>query len=121
MQNTATDAAAAAAASAVTVAGFATGLHYDVLLAGFAGALVSLSYTEKCGLWRRLWSLVTASLTAGYIAPVAAAYAPAAVTGGSGNISQGALIAAGFAVGLSAQIVIPGIINWTKRKLEQDA
>lgn len=116
MHNTAPDVAVAIAASAVTIAGFATGLHYDVLLAGFAGALVSLSYSESCGLWRRLWSLVSATLVAGYVAPVLAAYAPQPVP--SDGISHGSYIATGFVIGLSAQVIIPGVINWVKHKLE---
>lgn len=116
MHNTAPDVAVAIAASAVTIAGFATGLHYDVLLAGFTGALVALSYTERRGLWHRLWSLFTASLAAGYMAPALAAYGSQSLPGSEGT--QAALISTGFVVGMSAQVLVPGVINWIKRKLE---
>jgi hypothetical protein len=96
----------ATAATVVTVAGLATGLHYEVLLAGFAGALTSLTYLGAMAVWRRLWSLVTSTLTAGYIAPVLSLYVLKAVPHGEG-VSLAILVFSGFVMGLFAQTAIP--------------
>lgn len=106
----------AAAASAVTIGGFATGLYYDVLLAGFAGALASLSYLETMNVWRRMWSLVTSSLAAGYTAPAFAAYM-AHILPGMQSKDQGVLVFSGFVMGLAAQTLIPAAMETLKAKL----
>jgi len=106
----------AAAATAVTVGGFATGLYYDVLLAGFAGALASLSYVGAMSLWRRLWSLVTSSIAAGYTAPAFAAYAAHVIPGMSSK-EQGVMVFSGFVMGLAAQTLIPAAMERLKVEL----
>lgn len=107
----------AVAATAVTIGGFATGLYYDVLLAGFAGALASLSYLEVMSTWRRMWSLVTSSLTAGYTAPTFALYIGQLMPGVNAT-DQAALVFSGFTMGLAAQTLIPVAMGTLKDKLD---
>ena len=103
----------ALAATTITVAGVTTGLSYEVLLAGFAGALASMSYLKTMGMWGRLWSLITSTLTSGYTAPVAGAYL-------AGTVSQAGhlplLVFSSFVIGLFAQAVIPGLLWYASRK-----
>lgn len=110
-----TGASHALAATAITFAGVTTGLSYEVLLAGFAGSLASMSYLQVMTLWGRLWSLVSSTLTAGYVAPVAGAklaeYIPA---DGPGPLSS--LVFTGFLIGLTAQALIPGFMQYVGRK-----
>lgn len=106
----------AAAATAVTIGGFATGLYYDVLLAGFAGALASLSYHGGMSIWRRMWSLVTSSLAAGYTAPAFATYM-AQILPGMSSKDQGVLVFSGFVMGLAAQTLIPAAMETLKGRL----
>lgn len=61
-----------ATAGAVSIAGIALGLQYDVLAAGLAGGLWALSYQPPAPVWKRALSAMTASLIAGYLGPVAA-------------------------------------------------
>lgn len=106
----------AAAATAVTIGGFATGLYYDVLLAGFAGALASLSYIGAMSMWRRMWSLITSSIAAGYTAPAFAAYV-AQMLPGMHSREQGVMVFSGFVMGLAAQTLIPAAMERLKVEL----
>lgn len=108
----------AVAATAITFGGMTTGLSYEVLLAGFAGSLVALSYLESLGVWRRLWSIVTSTVTAGYAAPIAEGgfrYLFPDIAAGAGG-----LIASGFVLGVTAQALIPGAFALIKRRAEAD-
>ena len=78
-----------ASGTAVTIAGMTTGLHYEVLLAGFAGALVSLSFIGQMPAWRRLWSLFTSTIFAGYTAPVFSLYVAKATQDNDPHCSSG--------------------------------
>lgn len=107
----------ALAATTITVAGVTTGLSYEVLLAGFAGALASMSYLKAMGMWSRLWSLVSSTITAGYVAPIAGAKLSQLVTlpePGPGIL--GIMVFSGFLVGLSAQAMIPGFLLYVSRR-----
>ena len=98
----------ASAATGITLIGVGTGLSFEILLAGFAGALVTLSYLQSMGWMKRLWSLFTSTLTAGYTAPTMGVYL-------SDNISE---VFAGFIVGLAAQVAIPAFLKLVKRKFD---
>lgn len=110
----------AAAATTITIWGVATGLTYEVLLAGFAGGLVSLSYLPSMGIWRRLWTLVTATLTAGYSAPVVGHYLVKQLqSADSVNVSPLALLVfSAFLIGLLAQVLIPKIMKRAGEKVD---
>lgn len=105
-----TDLTYAVTATGVTVLGVATGLSYDVLLAGFAGGLVSLSFIEPQGVWQRVWTLTTATLIAGYTAPAVLPW----ISSGSGGVPA---VSAGFMAGLFGQAVIPAISHRIKQFL----
>lgn len=109
--NKSTDLTNAAAAAGVSIFGVATGLSYDVLLAGFAGGLVSLSYIEPQGIWRRIWTLTMATIIAGYSAPVAASWISKVTLGGADL----PLVAAGFFAGLFGQAMIPALAHRMSR------
>lgn len=106
MDNTG-DISHAVTATGVTVLGVATGLSYEVLLAGFAGGLVSLSYSTPQGVWGRVWTLTTATLVAGYTAPLVVPLM-GATEGGM------PLVSAGFLSGLFGQALIPPLAQRIK-------
>jgi len=116
MPDRATTLTHALAATGITVGGVATGLHYEVLLAGFAGALASLSYLPLMGTWSRVWTLFTSSLAAGYTAPFLAAI-PAKMIG-DGDISLAALTFTGLLMGLGSQAMIPVAIQKLRARME---
>lgn len=105
----------AVAATGITVLGVATGLSYEVLLAGFAGGLVSLSFLNPVGIWRRIWTPITATLTAGYTAPVAASWgarmieAPNPLT---------LLVFSAFLIGVLAQALIPWAFRVAQKRAD---
>ena len=105
----------ALAATSITLWGVATGLSYEVLLAGFAGGLVSLSFVEPMGLWRRIWTPVTSTLTAGYTAPIASHYLMSLLAGVN---PLTLLMFCAFGIGLVAQFVIPVLIKRAKHEAE---
>lgn len=111
--NQTSDLTNAVTATGVTFLGVATGLSYDILLAGFAGGLVSLSVIEPQGIWRRIWTLTCATLTAGYTAPAIVPWLAKL----SPSEAEVPVVFAGFAVGLAGQALIPVIIQRMKRKL----
>lgn len=104
-------------ASTVMIGSVATGLDFGVLLAGFAGGLVSLSFLPPMGLWRRIWTPVTATLTAGYTAPMAVHYL-SGIAGAS--VDHLALQAAcAFGVGVLAQVLIPVAMRAAQRRADR--
>jgi len=112
-----TTGASALAATTITVAGVTTGLSYEVLLAGFAGALASMSYLKTLGMWSRLWSLVSSTITAGYVAPVLGVKLGEYISlpePGPGIL--GMMVFSGFLIGLSAQAMLPGFLLYVGRK-----
>lgn len=112
MQQT-SDLTTAVTATGVTVLGVATGLSYEVLLAGFAGGLVSLSFIEPQGVWQRVWTLTAATITAGYSAP---AVLPWIITV-SPSGADIPIVSAGFVIGLSGQALIPALTGRIKHLL----
>lgn len=102
--------ATAAAAATITVAGVTTGLSYEILMAGFAGSLASVSYLEGMSPWRRLWSVVTSTITAGYTAPVAGVYASGALSiVETATTTMNVFVA--FLIGVTAQVLIPAVMR----------
>lgn len=105
-----------AAAFGVTLFGMSTGLYYDTLLASFLGSLVSLSFLGQMTWGKRFWSIFTSTLTGGYLFPLILAGLAKAVDVAMlpGN---GSMVAA-FLTGLGAQIGIPVLFNWMKKRGE---
>jgi hypothetical protein len=105
----ATLATAAAAVPALTAFGVNLGLRPDVLVAGFAGALVAIvllgTVPPEGDTWvqllrttlRRVFVAVASSLTAGYLTPLALLLA---------NLPDALLLGVAFAVGGGAQRVL---------------
>ena len=107
------------AAATISIFDVATGLSYETLIAGFAGGLVSLSFLPQQTTWRKIWTPVTATLTAGYTAPVAGHYVGeifdyTPLTPSDG-VDRG-LIFFAFAIGLLAQFLIPAVVYFIKSK-----
>lgn len=110
-------AATAVAAASVTIGGVATGLDFGTLLAGFAGGLASLSFLPPMGLWRRIWTPVTATLTAGYTAPLAIHY----LSGAAGDSVDPLTfqVGAAFVIGVLAQVAIPAAMRIARQRLSR--
>jgi hypothetical protein len=110
----ATLAAAPPAVAMLTAFGVNLGLRPDVLVAGFAGALVAIvllhSVPSEGDTWqhllrttaRRVAVVLASSLVAGYITPLALLAA---------NLPDSLLLAAAFAVGAGAQKILRGVID----------
>lgn len=113
----ATIATATAAVPALTAFGVNLGLRPDVLVAGFAGALVAIvllhSVPSEGDTWqhlmratfRRVAVALASSLTAGYITPLALLMA---------NLPDSLLLGVAFAVGAGAQSILRGVIERIK-------
>lgn len=111
---TATLAAAAATVPTLTAFGVGLGLRADVLIAGFAGALVAIvllnSVPSTGDTWqqllrttlRRMAVALASSLTAGYLTPIASLMA---------GLSEPVMLGAAFAVGGGAQRVLLMVIR----------
>ncbi len=112
-------AAAAATVPALTAFGVPLGLRADVLIAGFAGALVAIVLLDSVpatgDTWRhlvrttlrRMFVALSSSLTAGYLTPMVSLVA---------GLTDPYMLGAAFAVGGGAQRVLLGAI----RKLTPD-
>jgi hypothetical protein len=105
-----TAAGVAIAAGTITLTGTIFGVHYDALLGGFFGGLVSLSYLPAATIWRIAGSVGTSSILAGFFAPIAAAagsnYFP--WVAGLGDFTR---IAAAVVIGLVAHAAIPAALK----------
>lgn len=112
-----TEAATAIAASAGVslVAGSVLGLSVPALAAGFFGGLVALSVMPGVpGIFARIISVVSSTVTAAFMAPYVAALAH--------QESVETLLelqAAAFIVGTGAQALLPAGIAAAKRRIEQ--
>ncbi|HYD58979.1 MAG TPA: hypothetical protein VEC35_01395 [Noviherbaspirillum sp.] len=103
------------AAGTITLTGSILGVHYDALLAGFFGGLVSLSYLPSMPALKIAGTVASSSILAGFFAPVIAAaavhYFPWLVgTGG------GVRMACAAGLGLTAQVLIPAGLNWLRKQ-----
>jgi hypothetical protein len=113
----ATLAAAPPAVAMLTAWGINLGLRPDVLVAGFAGALVAIvllhSVPSEGDTWqhlvratfRRIAVALASSLTAGYTTPLALLMA---------NLPDALLLGVAFAVGAGAQRILRGVIERIK-------
>lgn len=104
----------AVVATTITIWGIATGLSYEVLLAGFAGGLVSLSFLGPLTIWQRIWTPFAATLTAGYTSPIWAHYLFKWLDGDMPGLPL--LVFSAFCIGLAAQVLIPLGLAWLQRK-----
>ena len=109
-------AANAVVATGITVWGVTTGLSYEVLLAGFAGGLVSLSFLGPMSIWQRIWTPFTATLTAGYSGPVWAYYLSKTLDQGVNPLAL--TVFSAFGVGVLTQVLIPVVLRWAHRKAQ---
>lgn len=107
-------AANAIVATTITLWGVSTGLTYEVLLAGFAGGLVSLSFLGPMPMWRRIWTPFTATICAGYSAQIGAYYLNKLTEGQVHSLPL--LVFSAFAIGVLTQTLIPLGIQWLQRK-----
>lgn len=110
----ATVAVATAAVPALTAFGVPLGLRPELLMAGFAGALVAvvlLNSVPSSGdtwrellktTWRRIWVAVASAITAGYLTPM--------VTAGVA-LSDPVTLGLAFAAGAGAQQVLKAAIE----------
>lgn len=104
----------------LTILGVASGLHYQVLLAGFAGGLVSISFVHvpytrvSDRVWRTMWLLLVSSLTAGYAAPSLCEYFLSSAPDVS---APNLILLVAFTIGASAQVLIPGLLNLLQKRL----
>ena len=108
-----TFAAAAATMPVLTIAGVPLGLRPDLLVAGFAGALVAIvllnSVPASGDTWdhmlrtamRRMCVVLASSLTAGYLVPLALLLA---------NLPDSLLLSGAFAVGGGAQQILARVV-----------
>jgi len=103
-----------AAATGVTLFGVVTGLSYEVLLAGFFGAIVWLTYQEAMPWGKRVWTLISSTLTAGYATPLLLGVLAKWME--MGKMPAGGAPLAGFLIGLGAQVGIPVFLSWIKRR-----
>lgn len=116
-----TQIANAVAATSITILGMKTGLSYEVLLAGFAGGLVSLSYLNPVGLWRRIWTPIASTITAGYTAPFAAKVVDHWVVklfDGMTFETLGLLVFSAFVIGVLTQALIPLSFKLLRKKAD---
>lgn len=105
----------AIAAGTITLSGSILGVHYDALLAGFFGGLVSLSYLPATSIARIAGTVAASALLAGFFAPVIsmAAMNYFAWLAGTGDHTR---IATAAGIGLCAQVAIPAVFNWIRLK-----
>jgi hypothetical protein len=84
------------------------GVKYGVLLAGFAGGVVSLSFVKNLTRTQAVLAVLTGAFSANYLTPVALYY----LEKYSGPVSGDDLpFAVAFIIGLTAMNVIPGILK----------
>lgn len=57
----------------ITIFGVVTGLHPDILLAGFAGGVWAQSYLPQTTLFRRISTTLGSAIVAGYLTPISVA------------------------------------------------
>lgn len=113
-------AVAAATAAGLTLFGIATGLRPEILLAGFAGGLWSLTFLPAMAWWQRVLAAVLGALVAGWVTPAVAlgitsfAWWPKPVTP---DIVQFPIA---VAVGLLAHTVLgPALIRVVRAKADE--
>lgn len=106
--------AATAAVPVITAFGVPLGLRVDVLMAGFAGAVVAMSLFDSVpssgdtwqhlikATFRRMFVALASSITAGYLTPMVLLMA---------SLPDPLFMGAAFAVGGGAKTVLQGVIR----------
>lgn len=97
-------------AGVITITGSILGVHYDMLLAGFFGGLVSLSHLPQMSRWRVAGTVGTASLAAGFFGPVVATAALHYLPWLS-SLGDFLRLSAGAALGATIHSVIPALVR----------
>lgn len=110
-----TAAGVAIAAGAITLSGSILGVHYDALLAGFAGGLVWLTFQPSMPAVRIASSMVASSLIAGFFAPLAAVGAVNFFPWLS-EVGDSLRMAAAAGLGIGAQVIVPALLNLIREK-----
>lgn len=82
----------------------ALGIKYATLLAGFVGAVVSLSFVKRLSRGAMVTAVAIGTVTAGYLTPMFLTYF---------RLPQEVMAGAAFLTGLTAMNVIPGILRIT--------
>lgn len=85
--------------------GFA-GIKFAPLVAGFAGAVVCLSYVKQLTRWQMVAALISGALCAAYLTPVVAHFVPL-----PGELYTGGA----FVVGLVSMNIVPGLLKVSER------
>lgn len=106
MAEPSTAAGVAIGAGVITITGSIFGVHYDMLLAGFFGGLLSLSHLPAMSRWRVAGTVGTAALAAGFFGPVIAAAAQHYFPW-MAELGDFLRLAAGAAIGMSIHSIIP--------------
>jgi hypothetical protein len=90
-----------------TAAGF-LGVKYAVLVAGFAGGVISLAYLQELSRGQMVIAVLAGSACAGYLTPVAIP-----VLAGAMGIAATPHLenAAAFLLGLTSMNIIPGLLR----------
>ncbi len=89
-----------------TVAGGWAGIKIAPLVAGFAGAVVSLSYVRQLNRWQMCMALASGALCAAYLTPFVRHF-----TNFPAELENGIA----FLVGVSAMNLVPGMIKLSER------
>ena len=84
------------------------GIKAGSLLAGFFGGLVKALLIKNITAGQALFSCIIGALTAGYLTPVAMHWLP----GADVTVAEGAV---GYAIGLTAMLIVEGIIHAVSR------
>ena len=110
MAEPSTTAGIAIGAGVITISGSIFGVHYDMLLAGFFGGLLSLSHMPPMSRWRVASAVGTASLAAGFFGPVVA-HAAVHYAPWLADLGDFLRLATGAALGVSIHWIIPAALR----------
>lgn len=107
----------AVAVGTVTLTGSFLGLQYDLLLAGFFGGCLGLSLTRQTSIMRLIVTLITSSLTAGYVCPMFVLWAAqSSMLGWTAETPDKMRLFSAFAIGASTQTLGPYALHWARGK-----
>jgi len=101
----------------ITIFGVVTGLHPDILLAGFAGGVWAQSYLPQTTLFRRVSTTLGSAIVAGYLTPISVALLKNSSTGDL--FQEIAQTAIALVIGLISQKVIgPALLRISENRLK---
>lgn len=108
----------AVAAGAATLSGSALGIPFDMLMSGFFGGMVSLSFLPQMARMKVATTVATSSIAAGFFGPALAVtalhYFPFL-----SELNEGLRLGAGAAIGLFFQTAVPALFRKIKIMGEQ--